>query len=152
MVTTISVNGVTNSLVNASDSQTSRCNKAPANICNCQCTVNQDMWVSDALKSLKAKMERLLGPKNQTTDVTDSLKSLEAKMESLIRLNGSTSTVSDGMRSLGTKVESLHGLNKTTSGLSDAIKSLEAKVESLIGWINKTFTPQPAPKPTGFIY
>ncbi|KAM7431722.1 hypothetical protein ABFA07_017765 [Porites harrisoni] len=52
------------------------------------------------------------------------------------------------MKSIGTKMESLNGLNNKTSGLSDAVKSLKAKVESLIGWINKTLTSQPAPKPT----
>ena len=41
MGTTFYVNGVT-TLVNASSSQTPRCNKAPINPCNCHCTVNQD--------------------------------------------------------------------------------------------------------------
>ena len=39
MDTTFYVNGVT-TLVNASSSQTPRCNKAPINHCNCHCTVN----------------------------------------------------------------------------------------------------------------
>ena len=39
--TTFYVNGVT-TLVNASSSQTPRCNKAPINHCSCHCTVNQD--------------------------------------------------------------------------------------------------------------
>ena len=150
MGTSTCVSGVTNTLVNASNSQTPHCNKTPVNNCNCQCTVNQDLRFSHAMKSLEAKMESLLGLKNKTSGVSDALKFLGEKMESLIRLNGSTSGVSDAMKSIGTKMESLNGLNNKTSGLSDAVKSLKAKVESLIGWINKTLTSQPAPKPTGF--
>ena len=39
MDTTFYVNGVA-TLVNASSSQTPRCNKRPINHCNCHCTVN----------------------------------------------------------------------------------------------------------------
>ena len=146
-------NGVTNTLVNATNSQTPHCNKTPVNNCNCQCTVNQDLRFSHAMKSLEAKVDSLIGKNNNTCgDRNAILKSLATKMESLTGMSNNTitSVVSDTLKSLEVKVEDLIGKNDSTSGVADVMKSLEAKVESLIGWINKTFTSQPAPKPTGF--
>lgn len=124
MIVSFSVNGVTYSSMNASNSlQKPRLNKTPVNNCNCHCTVNQN----------------------------SRMRSLEAKVEGLVALINSTSGVSYAIKSLEARVESLIGLNNSTSSVSDAVKSLEAKMESLIGMINSTssFIPQQTPQPTG---
>ena len=173
MVTTLHVNGATNTLANANNSQTPRCNKTPVNHCNCQCTLNQN---SRAMKSLEAKVEGLIGLNNNTckiySDAVNSLEakvaslnvlnnktygssvaveSLETKMESLIGLKNNTSGISDAVKFLAAKVESISGLNNETSSIRDGVKSLEEKVESLIGLIsrNSTFIPEAASKPKG---
>ena len=173
MGTTLHVNGATNTLANANNSQTPRCNKTPVNHCNCQCTLNQD---SRAMKSLEAKVEGLIGLNNNTckiySDAVNSLEakvaslnvlndktygssvaveSLETKMESLIGLKNNTSGISDAVKFLAAKVESISGLNNETSSIRDGVKSLEEKVESLIGLIsrNSTFIPEAASKPKG---
>ena len=175
MVTTLHVNGATNTLANANNSQTQltpRCNKTPVNHCNCQCTLNQD---SRAMKSLEAKVEGLIGLNNNTCKISDAVNSLEAKvaslnvlnnktygssvavesletkMESLIGLKNNTSGISDAVKFLAAKVESISGLNNETSSIRDGVKSLEEKVESLIGLIsrNSTFIPEAASKPKG---
>lgn len=172
MGTTLHVNGATNTLANANNSQTPRCNKTPVNHCNCQCTLNQD---SRAMKSLEAKVEGLIGLNNNTckiySDAVNSLEakvaslnvlnktygssvaveSLETKMESLIGLKNNTSGISDAVKFLAAKVESISGLNNETSSIRDGVKSLEEKVESLIGLIsrNSTYIPEAASKPKG---
>ena len=173
MGTTLHVNGATNTLANANNSQTPRCNKTPVNHCNCQCTLNQN---SRAMKSLEAKVEGLIGLNNNTckiySDAVNSLEakvaslnvlnnktygssvaveSLETKMESLIGLKNNTSGISDAVKFLAAKVESISGLNNETSSIRDGVKSLEEKVESLIGLIsrNSTFIPEAASKPKG---
>ena len=162
MGTTLHVNGATNTLANANNSQTQltpRCNKTPVNHCNCQCTLNQD---SRAMKSLEAKVEGLIGLNNNTCKISDAVNSLEAKvaslnvlnnktygssvavesletkMESLIALKNNTSGISDAVKFLAAKVESISGLNNETSSIRDGVKSLEEKVESLIGLISST--------------
>ena len=172
MGTRLHVSGATNTLANANNSQTPRCNKTPVNHCNCQCTVNQD---SRAIKSLEAKVEGLIGRNNNTCKISDAVNSLEAKvtslnvfnnktygisdavesletkMEGLIGLKNKTSGISDAVKFLAAKVESISGLNNETSSIRDGVKSLEEKVESLIGLIsrNSTFIPAAAAKPKG---
>lgn len=137
MGTTLHVNGATNTLANANNSQTPRCNKTPVNHCNCQCTLNQD---SRAIKSLEAKVEGLFGLNNSTCKISDAVNSLEEKVVSLNVLNNKTYDISDAVQSLETKMESLIGLKNKTSGISDAVKSLEAKFESISGLNNGTST------------
>ena len=170
MGTTLHVNGATNTLANANNSQTPRCNKTLVNHCNCQCTLNQD---SSAIKSLEAKVEGLIGLNNNICKNSDAVNSLEAKvaslnvlnnktygssvavesletkMESLIGLKNNTSGISDAVKFLAAKVESISGLNNETSSIRDGVKSLEEKIESLNGLIsrNSTFIPQAASKP-----
>ena len=170
MGTTLHVNGATNTLANANNSQTPRCNKTPVNHCNCQCTLNQD---SSAIKSLEAKVEGLIGLNNNTCKNSDAVnspeakvaslnvlnnktygssvavESLETKMESLIGLKNNTSGISDAVKFLAAKVESISGLNNETSSIRDGVKSLEEKIESLNGLIsrNSTFIPEAASKP-----
>ena len=172
MGTTLHVNGATNTLANANNSQTPRCNKTPVNHCNCQCTLNQD---SPAIKSSEAQVEGLIGLNNNTCKISDAVNSLEAKvaslnvlnnktygssvavesletkMESLIGLKNNTSGISDAVKFLAAKVESISGLNNETSSIRDGVKSLEEKVESLIGLIsrNSTFISEAASKPKG---
>lgn len=134
MGTSTCVSGVTNTLVNASNSQTPHCNKTPVNNCNCQCTVNQDLRFSHAMKSLEAKVDSLIEKNNNTCgDRNVILKSLATKMESLTGMSNNTITsfVNDALKFLEVKVEDLIGKNDSTSGVADAMKSLEAKVESL---------------------
>lgn len=134
MGTSTCVSGVTNTLANASNSQTPHCNKTPVNNCNCQCTVNQDLRFSHAMKSLEAKVDSLIEKNNNTCgDRNAILKSLATKMESLTGMSNNTITsfVNDALKSLEVKVEDLIGKNDSTSGVADAMKSLEAKVESL---------------------
>lgn len=100
--TTLHVNGATNTLANANNSQTPRCNKMPVNHCNCQCTLNQD---SRAIKSLEAKVEGLFGLNNNTCKISDAVNSLEAKVVSLNVLNNKTYDISDAVQSLETKME-----------------------------------------------
>lgn len=72
--------------------QTPCCYKPPVSNCNCTCNANQDLPVS--LKSLEAKLDRvesLIGLNNNATGLSDAVKSLEAKMESLIALMNNTS-------------------------------------------------------------
>lgn len=135
MGTTLHVNGATNTLANANNSQTPRCNKTPVNHCNCQCTVNQD---SRAIKSLEAKVEGLIGRNNNTCKISDAVNSLEAKVTSLNVLNNKTYGISDAVESMETKMESLIGLTNKTSGVSDAVKFLAAKMESISGQNNET--------------
>ena len=132
MGTTFYVNGVT-TLVNASSSQTPRSNKAPINHCNCHCTVNQD---SRAIKALETKVEGLNNVlNNKTSAISDAVKSMEAKMESLTGPNNKTFGVSNGLEA---KVERLTGLDNKTSSISYAVRSLDAKVEGLTEMSNKT--------------
>ena len=172
MGTTLRVSEATNTLANANNSQTPRCNKTPVNHCNCQCTLNQDLRaiksleakvegliglnnntckISDAVNSLKAKVASLNGLNNKTYGISDAVESLETKMEGLIGLKNKTSGISDAVKFLAAKVKSISGLNNETSSIRDGVKSLEEKVESLIGLIsrNSTFIPAAASKPKG---
>lgn len=43
------------------------CNKEPVNGCNCQCSLYQDSHVSEAIKALETKLERLIAVVNKAT-------------------------------------------------------------------------------------
>ena len=69
------------------------CYKPPVSNCNCTCNANQDLPV--ILKTLETKLDRvksLIGlNNNNNSDLSDAVKSLEAKMEGLIALINNTS-------------------------------------------------------------
>ena len=74
--------------------QTPCCYKPPVSNCNCTCNANQDLPV--ILKTLETKLDRvesLIGlNNNNNSDLSDAVKSLEAKMEGLIALINNTSS------------------------------------------------------------
>jgi len=106
MGATFYVNDVINMLMNASNSQTPRCNKTPVNHCNCQCTVNL------------AREQALFGKKKNSEEREGKGEGKGGKGEGLFAF--------PSPRFLARPKASVNQDSR-------AIQALEAKVEGLIG-------------------